>query len=97
MAGYAVYTGDSIAGRIPVDHPDIPGGFIDVTPRAVYFDEDGKQITKAESEAWLEKATQEDRDAAGAAGPPVVALAVASAIDAELRVRGIHPDQIGGK
>lgn len=40
MATHALVTGNTIAGRIPVDHPDHPDGFIDVTPPVLYFEHD---------------------------------------------------------
>jgi hypothetical protein len=40
MAVHALVTGESISGRIPVSHPDIPAGYIDVTPDTLYFEHD---------------------------------------------------------
>jgi hypothetical protein len=40
MPVHALVTGESISGRIPVSHPDIPAGHIDVTPDTIYFEHD---------------------------------------------------------
>lgn len=40
MPRHALVTGTGIAGRIPVDSPDHPAGFVDVTPETLYFEHD---------------------------------------------------------
>jgi hypothetical protein len=35
---HAVVTGDTISGRIPIDHPEHPRGHVDVTPPVLYFE-----------------------------------------------------------
>jgi len=39
VATHALYTGP-IVGRIPIDHPDHPKGWVDVTPHVLLFEHD---------------------------------------------------------